>query len=281
MDCISDIVAHTGVIKSLWVLPDQKLLASASDKVIMLWDLVSLTNVATLKAHQEDINILQKGSKILVSGGASGFNSPGLFVWDLRASTPIEEREMSDVKCLEVFDNDKNVFIGNSAQLVKRIELHGGPSEALSPPHNDVVTWLTNYRGILVSGSKDKSLRFWDTNSYELIHSSEEAHKNGITWLASDEFYIYSGCKDNIIKSWQFKELSKEQIIEFQNLDSNTDTTQEAYSQIEKKFGRFKAEVSSYLIGHTAQINSICAINDEWNSIFTWGNDKSLKLWRK
>lgn len=102
MDCISDIAAHTGVIKSLCVLPDQKLLASASDKVIMLWDLVSLTNVATLKAHQEDINILQKGSKILVSGGTSGFNSPGLYVWDLRASTPIEEREKSDIQCLEV-----------------------------------------------------------------------------------------------------------------------------------------------------------------------------------
>jgi WD40 repeat protein len=121
-------------------LPDQKLLASASDKVIMLWDLVSLTNVATLKAHQEDINILQKGSKILVSGGVSGFNNPGLYVWDLRASTPIEEREMSDVQCIEVLDDDKNAFIGNSAQLVKRLELHNGPSEALSPPHNDVVT---------------------------------------------------------------------------------------------------------------------------------------------
>ena len=281
MDCISDIAAHTGVIRSLCVLPDQKLLASASDKVIMLWDLVSLTNVATLKAHQEDINILQKGSKILVSGGISGFNSPGLYVWDLRASTPIEEREKSDIQCLEVLNDDKNVFIGNSAQLVKRIELYNGPSEALSPPHNDVVTWMTNYRGILVSGSKDKSLRFWDTNNYELIHSSEEAHKNGITCLASDEFYIYSGCKDNIVKSWQFKELSKDQTIELKNLDSNSDSQDDTYNQVKEKYGKYKTELSSYLIGHTAQINSICAINDEWNSIFTGGNDRSLKLWRK
>lgn len=140
MDCISDIAAHGGVIRSLCVLPEQKLLASASDKVIMLWDLVSLTNVATLKAHQEDINILQKGSKILVSGGVSGFDSCGLYVWDLRTSSPIEEREKSDIQCLEVLNNDKNVFIGNTAQLVKSIELNSGPSEALSPPHNDVVT---------------------------------------------------------------------------------------------------------------------------------------------
>lgn len=122
---------------------------------------------------------------------------------------------------------------------------------------------MTNYRGILVSGSKDKSLRFWDTNNYELIHSSEEAHKNGITCLASDELYIYSGCKDNIVKSWQFKELAKDQKIEFKDLDANSDTQEEAYNQIKEKYGKYKAEVSSYLIGHTAQINSICAINDE------------------
>lgn len=93
MTCISDIAAHSGIIKSLCVLPEQKLLASASDKVIILWDLVSLTNVATLKAHKGDINVLKRGSSILVSGGASGFNHPGLYVWDLRTSNPIEERE--------------------------------------------------------------------------------------------------------------------------------------------------------------------------------------------
>ena len=102
MTCISDISAHNGIIKSLCVLPEQKLLAAACDKYIMLWDLVSLTNVATLKAHQEDINALKRGDNILVSGGLSGFNSPSLYVWDLRTSSPIEEREHSDVHCIEV-----------------------------------------------------------------------------------------------------------------------------------------------------------------------------------
>jgi WD40 repeat protein len=80
------------------VIPDQKLLATACDKTIMLWDLVSLINVATLKAHQEDINMLQRGSNILVSGGVSGYNNPALYVWDLRSSNPIEEREKSDIQ---------------------------------------------------------------------------------------------------------------------------------------------------------------------------------------
>lgn len=162
------------------MLPEQKLLASACDKVIMLWDLVSLTNVATLKAHQGEINILQKGTNILASGGVSGFNNPALYIWDLRTSSPIEEREKSDILCLEVCDDDKQVFIGNTSQLVKSIQLDSGPSEALSPPHNDAVTAMTKFKGILVSASRDKSMRFWDTNSKQLMYSNEEAHKNGI-----------------------------------------------------------------------------------------------------
>lgn len=86
----------------------------------MLWDLVSLTNVATLKAHQEDINALQKGANILASGGNSGFNNPALYIWDLRSSSsPVEEREKSDIQCIEVYNDDQEVFIGNSSQLVK------------------------------------------------------------------------------------------------------------------------------------------------------------------
>ena len=64
----------------------------------MIWDLISLTNVATLKAHNEDINMLQKGKNILVSGGVSAFSNPALYVWDLKTSSPLEEREKSDIQ---------------------------------------------------------------------------------------------------------------------------------------------------------------------------------------
>ena len=37
---------------------DKKLLLTASDKVIMLWDLISLTNVGSLKVHKDDIKAM-------------------------------------------------------------------------------------------------------------------------------------------------------------------------------------------------------------------------------
>lgn len=163
--------------------------------------------------------------------------------------------------------------------MVKNIEFKKGPSIALSPPHSDTVTSLTKFKGVLVSGSKDRSLRFWDPISMSLMHDEVDAHQDAITCMASDEDYIYTGCRDNIIKSWQFKELSKDQYAELQDNKENSEGSSQASGDRDE--GRYKADVSSYLLGHNSNVTSICAMNDENNSIFTGGNDKSLKLWRR
>ena len=38
---------------------EKKLLLTASDKVIMLWDMISLTNVGMLKGHKDEIRTLK------------------------------------------------------------------------------------------------------------------------------------------------------------------------------------------------------------------------------
>jgi len=43
MTCVSDISAHSGYIKCMTIWDDKKLLLTASDKQIMLWDMISLT----------------------------------------------------------------------------------------------------------------------------------------------------------------------------------------------------------------------------------------------
>ena len=58
MTCVSDIQAHNSYIKCISIWEDKKLLLTASDKVIMLWDLISLTNVGTLKGHKDEIRAM-------------------------------------------------------------------------------------------------------------------------------------------------------------------------------------------------------------------------------
>jgi WD40 repeat protein len=58
MHCISDISAHNGYIKCLKVWADKKLLLTASDKSIVLWDMISLTKVGHLEGHKNEIKSL-------------------------------------------------------------------------------------------------------------------------------------------------------------------------------------------------------------------------------
>lgn len=117
-------------------------------------------------------------------------------------------------------------------------------------------------------------------NNFDLMCTNENAHKGGIMCMDSDEYFIYTGDKDNIVKSWQFKELSKDQIAE-QEIQKTEETEEKSLHDLEEKFGKYKVEFSSYMIGHTSQVNSICTISDDNCSIFSGGNDKSLKLWRR
>lgn len=47
MNCISDIGAHSSFIKAVAIWEEKNILATASDKFIFLWDMISLT-VSTL-----------------------------------------------------------------------------------------------------------------------------------------------------------------------------------------------------------------------------------------
>lgn len=58
MTCVSDIQAHSGFIKCMTIWENKNLLLTASEKVIMLWDLISLTNVGTLKGHKDEIRAM-------------------------------------------------------------------------------------------------------------------------------------------------------------------------------------------------------------------------------
>jgi len=115
MECISDIAAHNGAIKVLQALPNQKILATACDKVIALWDLVSMTNIGYLKSHKDEIRCLEKGTNLLVSAGRSTTADPSIFLWDLRSLQPVESLEVhSDIYSVKMMENDQELYVGNS-----------------------------------------------------------------------------------------------------------------------------------------------------------------------
>jgi WD40 repeat protein len=59
-------------------------LATASEKTINLWDLVSLQNITTLKGHKDEIRTLYVKGDTLFSAGKGGTSYGAMLVWDLR-----------------------------------------------------------------------------------------------------------------------------------------------------------------------------------------------------
>ncbi len=58
MQLVSDISQNSGMIKCMTIWKEKNILLTASEKVILLWDLISLTQVGTLRAHKDEIKAM-------------------------------------------------------------------------------------------------------------------------------------------------------------------------------------------------------------------------------
>ena len=97
MSQVSDMGGQLSNIRCLTVWGERKLLLTASDKSIILYDQISLTQVAILKGHKEEIRALAVqplSNGQLFSAGKGSQQGGSLLIWDLRkAHIPIEEKE--------------------------------------------------------------------------------------------------------------------------------------------------------------------------------------------
>ena len=95
MKYIADLPEKIGLVKAIAYWKERNLLLTAAEKSIMLWDVISLTNVGVIKGHKEEIKDLQlvPGSELLFAASKGSATSAGLMVYDLRKSALLYERE--------------------------------------------------------------------------------------------------------------------------------------------------------------------------------------------
>jgi len=58
MKLLSDLPDKIGVVKAIAFWKERNLLMTAAEKNIMMWDVVSLTNIGMLKGYKEEIKSL-------------------------------------------------------------------------------------------------------------------------------------------------------------------------------------------------------------------------------
>jgi WD40 repeat protein len=234
---------------------EKKLLITASEKVIMLWDMISLTNVGYLKGHKDEIktmNVSPDGN-LLFSAGKGSANASALLIWDLRkGATPCDEREKNQ-DIFSLASTKDYLFYGCRNHNVYPFNTKTFETLApFEPPHFDAVTSLAILDNTLVSGSRDKNLRCWDYSNLSNRYSDVmQAHSDWINALETDfeNKEMYSGGKDGVVKVWRSK--------------------------------NSKLKCMASLSSNSGGINTLCKIDRSFGKMFAQGSsDKSIRMWK-
>ena len=66
---------------------------TACEKVITIWDLITLNVECSLKAHKDEVRTMHIINNLLFTGGKGLANSGSLLIWDLRQLDPNKPQE--------------------------------------------------------------------------------------------------------------------------------------------------------------------------------------------
>ena len=75
----------------------------------------------------------------------------------------------------------------------------------LTPPHYDSVTCLAVTDTLIISGSRDCSIKIWEKSSRKHLFNLQYAHDNWIKVMSHYNNYLYTGSKDGVVKMWEIK----------------------------------------------------------------------------
>lgn len=214
-DLIDIMHKHNGMVRCVAFTPDGRMLATGGDdRKIQFWDMterqVSMTvSLDDTTAHSL---IFSQDGKTLVTGSYRKIK-----VWCIS-----NKREVScvDVKLQHSLTDHSHIV----------------PSLALSKDGK-----------ILVSASKDKTIKIWHLQTGELIRTLE-GHKDGVYTIAlsDDEQIIASGSADKTIKLWHLE----------------------------------TGELLSTFTGHSNTVTAV-VFADKGNTLFSGSLDKTIKIWHK
>jgi hypothetical protein len=161
-------VGHVGAVTCVALSTDGKTLVSGSgDKTIIVWDVRSGQQRATLKGHTDAVTsvALSGDDKTLVSGSAD----KTINVWDVGTG---KERSTlkghaESVTSVALSGDGKILVSGSEDNTVKVWDLNTGKESATLKGHADAVNYvaLSADGKTLGSGSKDQVVKVWDVGT--------------------------------------------------------------------------------------------------------------------
>jgi len=192
----STLKGHSGNVSCL-TRYNVLLVSGSSDKTIKLWDEKGEC-ISTFNAN-DYIICFTVFKDMIISGDYKGMiqywnTSSGRCIKSIQAYNDSHINSLTVINNLlySCGDDDGNIMVwSEDGECIYTIKAH-----------SNYVYCLIEYKGMLISGSWDSTIKCWSlSSSYDCINTLE-GHSSGIRYLAVYDNYLLSGSLDRTMKLW-------------------------------------------------------------------------------
>lgn len=275
-------------INSLVFSPDDRQLATASDKTVRLCEAKTGTALQTLKGHAGDVT-----SVIFSPNGlqlASGSNDHTTRLWDIQTGAMLQtmQEHSSIVNCVAFAPNKQLIASASSDKTVRLWDLESGTVRTLEG-HRDTVAFVAFSPDgrQLASASWDGTVRLWDFKT-ETTLKILRGHFQMVTTVAfsPDSQQLASTSDDKTVILWEPK---REETVQARDGHSarvhciafSANGGQLASGSDDKTVRTWCPMTGAQLQtfkGHSKEITSI-AFSSDGEQLVTSSDDHTIKLW--
>jgi len=193
---------HKEIVWSLLHHPeDNTLISGSEDMTIKLWDLDEGVCTQTFRGHKNGTICLGRYGRRIVSGSADG----SIKVWDMDTGACVHTIQThSSVWSLQLVEQGTKLLAGCVDASIRVFDLNTALPLNTFRGHTAPVRCLQVAEGfgelMIISGSYDRSIKFWDLSGQCL--NTIRAHTHKINCLQFDGRTMVSGSHDTLVKVW-------------------------------------------------------------------------------